>query len=134
MDWQKVVREIEDTLIPYCKFDIWERGMYYFLLGQTRIRGLEYATIPLSSLSDALSCSEWQARKVIRGLAEKGCIELEQTRKGHHVKVLLPTELDILLPQDEMEEVNIDELDFFKNRDYVDVLLKRERATHAFIV
>ena len=126
MDWQKTIKEIEDTLIPHYKFDIWERGMYYYLLGQTRISGLEYATIPLSALSSALSCSDWQARKVIRTLAEKGCIELEQTRKGHHVKVFLPTELDISIPQATKEKVDIEEIDFFKNREYVDVLLKRE--------
>jgi len=103
--------------------------MYLYLLNKTRIRGLEYATIPLSQISKALNCSDWQSRKTIRQLAEKGCIELEQTRKGHSVKVLLPADLDISKPEETVLEVNIDEIDFFKGREYVAAIIKREQNT-----
>jgi len=126
VDWQKIIKEVEDTLIPHYELDIWERGMYYYLLKQTRISEREYVTIPLSALSIALRCSDYQARKVIRELAKKGCIKLEQTRRGHNVKVFLPTELDISIPQATKEKVDIEQIDFFKNREYIDVLLKRE--------
>ncbi len=126
LDWQKTIREIEDVLIPHYQFDIYERGMYYFLLAETRIRGLEYATIPLSRISKALSCSDWQSRKTIRQLADKRCIELEQTRKGHSVKALIPSELNISVPQKQKEEINIEELDFFQGREYVNEIIKRE--------
>ena len=129
MDWQKALKEIEDILIPYYQFDVYERGMYGYLLNQTRVRGLEYATIPLSQISKALRCSEWQSRKTIRQLADKGCIELEQTRKGHSVKVLLPSDLDISAPDEEANELNIDELDFFQGRNYVNALVKREQGS-----
>jgi hypothetical protein len=32
LDWQKTLKEIEDILIPHYQFDIYERGMYGFLL------------------------------------------------------------------------------------------------------
>lgn len=129
MDWQKIIKEIEDTLIPHFQLDVWERGMYYYLLGQTRVRNVEHAIIPLSAISSSLSCSEWQARKVIRELAKKGCIELEQTRRGHQVKVLLPSELDIRPLQSEKKKVDIEEIDFFKNREYLDAIIKREHES-----
>lgn len=127
MNWEKILIEIEDLLIPYYQFDIWERGLYFYLLNQTRLRGLEYSTIPLSSISQALNCSDFQSRKTIRQLAEKGCIELEQTRKGHSVKVFLPSELGIQ-PQKRVESpLDLEEIDFFKNRGYVSELVAREK-------
>ncbi len=129
MDWQKILREIEDILIPHYEFDIYERGMYGYLLNQTRVRGLEYSTIPLSHISKALSCSDWQSRKTIRQLADKGCIELEQTRKGHSVKILLPSDLSIASPKEEIRELNIAELDFFQNREYIHALIKRKQGS-----
>lgn len=102
--------------------------MYLYLLNQTKVRGLEFATIPLSKISKALCCSDWQSRKTIRQLDEKGCIEIDQTRKGHSVKVLLPSELDISAPDEIRTELNIEEIDFFKGREYVHALIKREQG------
>lgn len=126
MDWQAIFKDIEDELMPHFRCDVWERGLYYYLLRHTRIAGLDATTIPLSAISGTLGCSEFQARKSIRSLAAKGCIELEQTRKGHYVKVFLPNELS--LPSvPEQPALNIEEIDFFKNREYLGVLLKREQ-------
>lgn len=127
LNWEKILIEIEDLLIPHYQFDIWERGLYCYLLNQTRFRGLEYSTIPLATISQALNCSDFQSRKTIRQLAEKGCIELEQTRKGHSVKVLLPNELGIQ-PQEQIKSpLDLEEIDFFKNREYVSELVIREK-------
>jgi hypothetical protein len=126
MDWQTIFKDIEDELMPHFRCDVWERGLYYYLLRHTRIAGLDATAIPLSAISGTLGCSEFQARKSIRSLAAKGCIELEQTRKGHYVKVFLPNELS--LPSvPEQPALNIEEIDFFKNREYLGVLLKREQ-------
>jgi hypothetical protein len=126
LDWSKTLQEIEDIMIPHYGFDIYERGMFLYLLNQTRIRGLEYATISLSKISTALNCSDWQARKTVRALAEKGCIELEQTRNGHSVKAFLPSELGISLPLESVAEIDLENIDFFKGREYVSSLIKRE--------
>lgn len=128
MDWTKIYTDIEDLLIPHYQFDIWERGLYLYLLNQTRLRGLETAVIPLSTISSALNCSDFQSRKTIRGLGEKGVIELDQTRKGHSVKVLLPSELGIKPEIAPEKERNIEEIDFFKNREFVSELVSREKG------
>jgi hypothetical protein len=128
LDWIKIYTEIEDLLIPHYQFDIWERGLYLYLLNQTRLRGLESATIPLSTISAALSCSDWQSRKTIRVLGDKGVIELEQTRKGHAVKVLLPTELGIQPVAEQEKKRDIEDIDFFKNREFVSELIAREKG------
>jgi len=127
MDWQEIVLAIERELNPHFQLDIWERGMYYYLLGHTRLRGIEYSTIPLSLISEDLKCSVWKAREVIRTLAEKGCIELDQTRKGHNVKVLLPNELSIPKKEGKAPVLDIEQIDFFKNREYLTQILVREQ-------
>jgi hypothetical protein len=128
MDWQTIYKDIEDRLFPHYQCDIWERGHYYYLLRQTRINGLDATTIPLSQVSNALLCSDFKSREILRTLAEKGCIKLEQTRKGHFVKVLLPDELP--LPEESINEsvVDIETIDFYKSREYLDSLLKREQG------
>ncbi len=127
MDWQRILCEIEELLIPHYNFDIYERGLYGYLLNQTRVRGLENVIIPLSVISQALSCSDWQSRKTIRRLAEKGCIELEQTRRGHSVKVLIPDELDLPTQKSTPTKIKLEEIDFFKGREHVHALIKREK-------
>lgn len=128
MDWQEIYKDIEDKLLPHYQCDIWERGLYYYLLGQSRVRSLESVTVPLSKISNALRCSDFQSRKTIRSLADKGCIELEQTRLGHSVKVLLPSELSLPEQLTEDTPIDIETIDFYKNRQYLPALLKRERG------
>ena len=126
-DWQKIYRDVEDKLLPHFQLDIWERGLYFHLLRHTRLAGLKSTTIPLSAITDALRCSESQARKTIRALSDKGCIELEQTRKGHIVKVLLPSELSLPDSSEEETKLDIEQVDFFKSREFVGPLLAREQ-------
>lgn len=127
MDWQIVLKDIEDKLIPHYHCDIWERGLYYFLLRHTRLIGLEAATVALPAISKALNCSESKSREAIRALGEKGCIELQQTRKGHYVKVLLPDELPLPRAEKELPTEDIEVIDFYKNREHIGPLLKREQ-------
>jgi hypothetical protein len=55
----------------------------------------------------------------------KGCISIEQTRKGHIVRVFLPSELNIKEPQSSAV-INIEGMDLF-NREYVSKFLEREQ-------
>ncbi|MBV5327645.1 MAG: HNH endonuclease [Chlorobium sp.] len=128
MDWKEIYKDIEERLLPYYQCDIWERGLYYYLLSQSRLHGLESATIPLSQVSCALRSSASRSRKTIRSLADKGCIELEQTRLGHFVKVFLPSDLPLPEQSTEKASIDIETVDFYKNREYLPVLLKRERG------
>jgi len=126
MDWPKIFIDFEDILVPHYGFDIYQRGMYLYLLNQTRVRGLGSSTLSLAAISGALNCSVWQTRKVIRQLAEMKCIELEQTRNGHAFKVLLPEELNIQATDSIDKALNIEEIDFFQGRKYLLPLLRRE--------
>lgn len=128
MDWPKILADIEDLLIPHYGFDIYQRGMYLYLLNQTRLRGFSSSTLPLATIAAALNCSEWQARKTIRQLADLRCIELEQTRNGHAVKVHLPEELGIAAKTSIEAVIDIEEVDFYTGRAYLSVLIKRERG------
>ena len=129
MNWSEELRSIEASMFPHFSCDVWERSHYYYLLSQTRLKGIDVATIPLGQIATALGCSDHSSRKILRKMAEKGCIELEQTRRGHSVKVLLPSELPILDQVVESEkEVDIELLNFFKGRSYVDELLERENG------
>lgn len=127
IEWQKIYCEIEDDLIPHLRMDVWEKSLYYFLLRKTRLVGQEKTTIPLSAIKEAIGCSEWQSRKSIRSLAKKGCLELKQTRHGHCVKVHLPHELTFPPTSPEKEQINIEEIDFFKNRIYLGPIIRREK-------
>lgn len=127
MEWQNVYTLIEEKMFPHYDLDVWHRSMYYYLLSQTRLKGLERATIPLSKISESLKCSDWQARKIIRSLREKGCVEIEQTRYGHEVRPLLPDEMTLPEKQEKEISVDIEGLDFFKGRVYIKSLLARER-------
>jgi len=127
MDWQAIIGAIEDRVFPHYECDIRERGLYYYLLRQSRLRGSDSVTVPLSQISMGLQCSEYLARKAIRSLAKKGCIELEQTRHGHRVRPLLPQELKLPDSRKEAAPVDIESVDFFKDRAYLAPLLERER-------
>jgi hypothetical protein len=47
---------------------------------------------------------------------------------GHSVKVFLPADLDISKSGETKVELNIDEIDFFKGREHVGSLIKREQS------
>lgn len=128
MDLIKTIIEIEDLLIPHYEFDIWERGLYLYLLNQTRIRGFNSSLIPLSTISKALNCSDFKSRKTIRALGDKGVIKLQQTRKGHCVKVLLPCELGIQKKDIANASLKIEEIDFYKDRKFIVELIDRENG------
>jgi hypothetical protein len=60
---------------------------------------------------------------------QKGCIQVvERNRNGHLIKVLLPSEIEGLVvdPEDETVKVDIEEIDFYKGRQYLDALLERD--------
>jgi predicted DNA-binding transcriptional regulator len=127
-NWKKIYQDIEDLLFPQYKIDVQERALYYYLLRQTRLHDVESTTIPIPQMASALDFSNYTARGRIRSLNNKGCIKIEQTRKGYIVKVLLPEELGLEVPQKTIIEVDIETLDFFTSRKYVTQLIKREQG------
>ncbi|REJ79755.1 MAG: HNH endonuclease, partial [Planctomycetota bacterium] len=118
--------EIEDLLFPQRALDVYERCMYYHFVRHTHLIGRESRMFPLPALRTALGISEDRARKTIRSLEKKGCIELQRSRKGHLVKVFTPEQMGISAADEEGTTVDIESIDFFSNRTYVEPLLARE--------
>jgi len=127
-DWGNAYQEIEDILFPHYNLDVWERALYYYLLRHTKLHGVESATIPLSQIVTALNLSESKAREAIRSLDKKGCIQIEQTKHGHIVRVLLPQDLGLKYIKPHIPEIDLEQIDFFKNREYIEALRKREQG------
>ena len=130
VDLSKELQNIEDYLIPKLHLDSFERALYYHLLRHTRIIGRETALLGLSSLAESSGFSETTLRERIRLLDEKGCVAIqERSGKGHLLRVLLPEEIDGIVPRiPEAPVVDINAIDFYANRNYVDALVKREKG------
>ena len=128
MNWPAVLKDIEDSLFQTLKLTVWERVLYYRLLRETRLSGKESVLISLPSLANSIGASDWTIRRDIRSLAKKGCIVIdERSRKGHFVRVLLPSEIPSLAATKDEPTVDINTLDFFTGRHYLSALLHRER-------
>lgn len=127
MKIENVVEQAEDILFPHFKCDAWERALYYYLMHQSRFGDFERVIISLSQIAHSLQCSEWKARQVIRELHKKGCIELDQTRKGQSVKFFLPDEFEIDRDSREDDAKDVETIDFYRDRKYLRSIIERER-------
>jgi uncharacterized protein with PIN domain len=130
VEWEHVAKDIEDHLFPRLHLTIRQRALYYHLLRHTRLVGAESAVFALLPLANALDIADSTAREDLRDLHTKGCIRIEErSRVGHHVRVLLPHEIDgILVESGPAETVDIEMLDFFTDRRFLEALLVRENG------
>lgn len=130
MDLAQELKNIEDYLIPKLRLDHVERALYYHLFRHTRVIGKEASLFGLLSLSEASGISESTVRERIRALHEKGCIKIDdRSGKGHLLRVFLPEEVDGVVPKrSEVPAVDINEVDFYTNRTYVNALVERENG------
>lgn len=127
MDTDTVLKQIEDHLFPALKLSVRERSLYYHLLRHTRLLGKDSALFAVAPLANSLNVAESSARQDIRALDAKGCIQIERSRRGHLVRVLLPAEVDGIVPVEEPAlPIDLESIDFFKSREYVGALVKRE--------
>jgi 5-methylcytosine-specific restriction endonuclease McrA len=126
--WEQIYSDIEDRLVPGLGLSVWERALYYHLLRHTRLKSLPSGMFPLVPLSKAVGISEPKVRDVLRALHRKGCVKIEErSREGHLVAVLFPSEMTGLPePPNESLVIDIEEIDFFTGRRYVEALLNRE--------
>lgn len=130
MNLANELEQIEDHLIPKLRLDHIERALYYHLLRHTRAIGKDASLFGLSSLAKSSGLSETTLRERIRILDEKGCVVIKQrSAKGHLLSVLLPAEIDGVLPKSvDLPEIDLDAVDFYSNRTYVVALVKREHG------
>jgi 5-methylcytosine-specific restriction endonuclease McrA/predicted DNA-binding transcriptional regulator len=124
----KILKDIEDRLMAGLELDAYERSLYYHLVRHTRAEGKESALFSIAKLAKRLGMSDYAVRDRVRSMDKKGCIKVEERSKdGHHIRVLLPDEIQHLPSTDVREDpVDIEAIDFYSERRWADVLLKRE--------
>jgi len=115
--------------------DTYEQALYHYILRHTLLVGKRSAVISIKTANIGLGKSkagslpsENQKSKKLRALEEKGCIEIvERSYKGTEVRPIYPKEIPGLVPKAvNLEKPNIEEVDFFEGRVYVESLLERE--------
>lgn len=128
-----VLIEIQDKLVPI--LDSYEQAIYHYLFRHTFLVGktsclysTRSAEIGLGT-GDALKKPSMNTRsKKLRSLEIKGCIEIvERSNLGIKVKLILPSEISHIQSQDaEAKPLELDNLDFFKNKKLLLSILTRE--------
>ena len=124
----KILQDVEDRLMTGLELDAYERSLYYHLLRHTRAEEKDSALFSIAMLAKRLGMSDSSVRDRIRSMDKKGCIKVEERSKdGHQVRVLLPGEIEHLPSTDAGQApTDIEEIDFYSQRRWADVLLKRE--------
>jgi 5-methylcytosine-specific restriction endonuclease McrA len=128
MDASLIVKQCEDYLFPTLKFSVRERALYYHLLRRTHFEGRPAALVAILPLANAIGVAESSAREDLRNLNERGCVSIEErSRHGHLVRVLLPEQIEGVVPKGApAAEIDLDRLDFFSGRRFLIALLARE--------
>jgi HNH endonuclease len=128
VDSSLIIKQCEDCLFPTLKFSVRERVLYYHLLRHTYFEGKPAALVAILPLANAMGVAESSAREDIRSLNERGCIKIEdRSRNGHLVRVLLPEEIEGVVPKGTpVTGIDLSGLDFFSGRRFLSALLARE--------
>lgn len=128
MDAALIMKQCEDHLFPALKLSVRERVLYYHLLRHTHFEGKPVALVAILPLASAIGVAESSVREDIRSLNECGCIKIEdRSRNGHLVRVLLPEEIEGVVPKNiPLAELELDSLDFYSGRKFLAALLARE--------
>ena len=135
MDVKTVIEEFQDFLAP--KLDMYEQALYLYILRHSRLQGKSEITIGFKSARrkmafgvgrkgtgmDAETCYE-----KLRSLKSKGCLQILGTeRDGTKLRLFLPSEIEGLIPPEQIAEVlSLEEMDFFNVAENRPSILNRE--------
>lgn len=123
-----VLAECEDFLFPKLRLSVRQRALYYHLLRHTHLVGRNTHVFAIDPVAAAIGVSGTSVREDVRSLHDLGCLVIEErSRRGHTVRVLLPTELVGIIPGEPPQSIDIESLDF-SDRRFVPALLRRERS------
>lgn len=132
-DSNDIFVEIQDSLVPL--LDTYEQAIYHYIFRHTYLEGKRQtifstrtAEIGLGS-GDRTKPPSWKTRSDrLKSLEQKGCVKIvERSNKGMVVEILLPHEIPSLQKKSApVEEVDIENLDFFKDKRLLPSLLARE--------
>jgi len=129
MDMNATARDIEDILFQRLELDVWERALYWHLLRHTHVEGRPMFVTGLEALSRKTAASTTKLREAIRSMAAKGCITIDdRNRAGHAITVLLPEQIPGLLVVTQTAPIEIEQLDFYQDRRYLEALMERQQG------
>ena len=129
---KKVLMEIQDHLVPI--LDTYEQAIYYYLFrrtylieADTTLFSTRTAHIGLGTGIEGNQPSASSRSKKLRSLELKGAIKiLERSNKGMLVAIVLPQHISGLIKPEVAFEIDIDSLDFYKDRRLLPSILERE--------
>jgi len=131
LDLVKIIKEVEDYLIPFLKLDPYERSLYYHLLRQTRLISKDETIFVISSAPTTVGLTDYSARNRLRTMDKKGCIKIIEVRRdGLKIKVFLPNEIEGCVVEREVKvmPLDIETIDFYSDPKYRATILKRENG------
>jgi len=129
----EILIDIQDKLVPI--LDGYEQSIYYYLFRHTylvnekqTLFNTRNAEIGFSSgQGDKKPASKTRSMK-LKSLEAKGCIKIvERSNKGMLVELILPADIHFLREiENDLDEINLESLDFYKDRRLMSTLLERE--------
>jgi len=131
-DIEKILIEVQDHLVPI--LDTYEQAIYHYIFRHTflvakdtTLFSTKSAPIGFGSGTAGTPPSESQRSKKLRSLESKGAVKIiERSHKGMLVKVLLPQEIPGLIQPESQENIDLESLDFFKDKNLKEAVLERE--------
>ena len=129
---ENILIHIQDHLVP--TLDSYEQAIYHYIFRHTYLVGknqMFYSTrtaeIGFGTGDNAKPPSMKTRSKKIRSLEAKGAVKIiERSNKGILVELILPHKIAGLIKKEEQETINLDSLDFYKDRRLLPTLLERE--------
>jgi hypothetical protein len=136
MDAKVIIEEFQDYLAP--RLDTYEQSIYLYILRHGRLQGKAEVTIGFKSARKKMALgigekgkpmSEGTCYEKLRSLESKGCLRIIGTeREGTKMQLCLPSEIEGLIPSEEVASVlSLEEMDFFDIPENRVRILERER-------
>jgi hypothetical protein len=132
-DLKEILIEIQDRVVPL--LDSYEQAIYHYVFRHTYLSGeartlfsTRTAEIGFGS-GDRTKQPSWKTRSNrLKSLEQKGCVKIvERSNKGMLVEIVLPSQMPFLQQVDTPQaELDIEELDFYKDKRLLESILERE--------
>jgi 5-methylcytosine-specific restriction endonuclease McrA len=132
-DLAEILIEIQDKLVPL--LDSYEQAIYHYLFRHTYLAGKEKTLFSTRTAEigfgsgDRTKPPSWKTRSDrLKTLEQKGCVKIvERSNRGMLVEIILPSQMPFLQQVEvSASEINIEELDFYKDRRLLESILERE--------
>ncbi len=129
---EDILIQIQDYLVP--KLDTYEQAIYHYVFRHTYLinkKQMLYSTrsaeIGLGTGDNKKPPSMKTRSKKLRSLEEKGAVTIiERSNKGILVELRLPEEMTGLIEKEASKNIDMETLDFYKDRRLLPTILERE--------